>query len=515
MKKKEMIAILAVLVVGAFAALALSLSEKKASHSAHDHGHGHGHDDSHGHGHGSGGEHGGHRHEGPHGGKVLKEENLQLEVLIYEKGTLPYFRVYCYNDNKPLDPKEIKVSIELTRLGDRVTVLELVPDKEFLFSREEVEEPHSFGVKVLAERGGEKYEWEYWKIEGRVELTPELADKMGIVTEKAGPGKIKSVSELPGEIAFNADRVSHVVPRVAGVVLQSPKNLGDFVRQGETIAVIDSRELGEARSKYLVAMEREKLAAYNFERAQRLWDKQTIPEKEFLIAQKNHQEEKIERNAAIRKLMTMGITEEEIGSLSSGSLKELTRFVLRASFDGVIVKKHLTPGEWVKEDAEIYMIADLSQVWVDITLYAKDLGKVRLGQSVTVKYDSSGLEARGTVSYIGPVVGEETRTAKARVVIDNPEEKWRPGMFVKVEVVREEAPVPLMVLTEAIQTYRNFPVVFVRYENDYEYRPVTLGRTDGQYTEVLKGLSEGEAYVTRNSFILKAELGKAGMSHQH
>ncbi len=507
MKRRELIAIFVVVLSGLLVALALSFSEKKASRN------GHGHE---GHDHEAGGhDHAGHAHVGPHGGKILKEENLRLEVLIYEKGTPPYFRVYCYNDDKPLDPREVKVSIELKRLGERVTVFDLVPDKDFLFSREEVDEPHSFEVKVLAERAGEKFEWEYWKIEGRLDLGTELANKIGIETDKAGPGKIKSVTELPGEIAFNADRISHIVPRVPGVVIQASKNLGDLVHQGETIAVIDSRELGEAKSKYLVALEREKLALYNFERSQRLWEKQTIPEKEFLTSQKSYQEEKIESNAAARKLMAMGLTEEEINSLSSGSIKELTHFTLRASFDGVVVRKHLAPGEWVKEDAEIYMIADLSTVWVEITLYAKDLATIGLGKKVTIKCDSTGLETGGVVSYVGPVVGEETRTAKARVVIDNSDEKWRPGMFVNVEVVREEVEVPLVVRAEAIQTYRNGPVVFVKYEDEYEYRPLVLGRTDGKITEVVKGLSADESYVCRNSFILKAELGKAGMSHQH
>ncbi|MBI5252660.1 MAG: efflux RND transporter periplasmic adaptor subunit [Desulfomonile tiedjei] len=508
MNKRELVAIFAVVLIGLLAALALSFSDKKTSRNGHDHGHG---DDQGSHGQG----HAGHVHEGPHGGKILKEGNLQLEVLIYEKGTPPYFRVYCYNDKKPLDPREVKVSIELKRLGERASVFDLVPDKDFLFSREEVEEPHSFEVKVIAERGGESFEWEYWKIEGRVELGEELARKIGIATDEAGPGKIKSVTELPGEVAFNADRISHIVPRVSGVAVQALKNLGDFARQGEAIAVLDSRELGEAKSKYLVALEREKLALYNFERAQRLWEKQTIPEKEFLTSQKSYQEEKIESNAAARKLVTMGLTGEETSALASGSVKDLTHFSLRAPFDGVVVKKHLAPGEWVKEDAEIYVIADLSTVWVEITLYAKDLGTIGLGHKATVKYDSSGMETTGIVSYIGPVVGEETRTAKARVVVENLDHKWRPGMFVKVEVVREETEVPLVVRAESIQTYRNLPVVFVKYEEDYEYRPLTLGRTDGQFTEVLKGLSPGETYVSRNGFILKAELGKAGMSHQH
>jgi cobalt-zinc-cadmium efflux system membrane fusion protein len=508
MDKKERIAILAVIFAGLLLAFILGFSDRKTAKTGHDNHHGHDHAS-------AADDHAGHTHQGPHGGKILKEGNLQLEVLIYEKGTAPHFRVYCSNDRKPLDPKEVKVSIELKRLGDRVTVFELVPDKDFLFSREEVEEPHSFEVKVMAERGGEKFEWEYWKMEDRLDMSPELATKVGLATEKAGPGKIKSVTELPGEIVFNADRISHIVPRVPGVVQQALKNLGDTVQQEEIIAVIDSRELGESRSKYLVALEREKLARYNFERAQRLWDKETIPEKEFLTAQKNYQEESIERKAAARKLMTMGLTESEIESLSSGSVKELTHFTLRAAFEGVVVRKHLAPGEWVKEDAEIYMIADLSTVWVEITIYAKDLDTVRLGQAVTVKYDSCGFEASGVISYLGPVVGEETRTAKARVVIPNPDQRWRPGMFVKVEVEKEEVSAAVVVRSDAIHTHRNWQGVFVNYGDEYEFRPLVLGRSDGHFTEVLKGLSAGEPYVSRNGFILKSELGKAGMSHQH
>jgi len=508
MNRKELIAILAIVFVGTLVAFTLSLSAKKPPKLGHDGHQGHDHDS-------DATDHAGHAHNGPNGGKLLKEGNLQLEVLIYEKGTPPHFRVYCSNDRKPLDPKEVKVSIELKRLGDRVTVFDLAPDKEFLFSREEVEEPHSFEVKVTAERGGEKFEWEYWKIEDRVELGPELADKVGIQTDKAGPEKLKSIKELPGEIVFNADRISHIVPRVPGVVHQALKNLGDTVGRGEVIAVIDSRELGEAKSKYLVALEREKLARYNFERAQRLWDKETIPEKEFLTAQKNYLEEKIELGAAARKLKAMGLRQSEVESLSSGSLEDLTHFTLRADFDGVIVRKHLAPGEWVKEDAEIYMIADLSTVWVEITVYANDLDTVRLGQTVTVKYDSSGLEASGVVSYLGPIVGEETRTAKARVVIPNPDHKWRPGMFVKVDVESEEASAPVVVRSDAIQSYRNWSGVFINYGDEYEFRPLVLGRSDSRFTEVVKGLSPGETYVSRNGFILKAELGKAGMSHQH
>jgi cobalt-zinc-cadmium efflux system membrane fusion protein len=508
MKKREFIGICTVVLVGLAAAIVIGLSDSKSSVSRQGHDHGGGHDqDSHGHEHDS--------DKGPNGGRVLKEGAFELEIVIHEKGVPPHFRVYPSNNHRPVDPKEVSVSIELERLGDKVTVFQLKPAEGFLLSEQEIDEPHSFYIKVFAEWRGEKFDWEYSQYEGRLTLEPELSKKMRIESAVAGPGTIKSVIELPGEIAFNADRVSHVVPRVPGVVLESLKNLGDTATRDEAIAIIDSRELGEARSRYLVAIEREKLARYNFDRSQRLWQKETIPEKEFLTAQKSYLEEKIELASAGRKLMAMGLTEGDVNGLAEGSLTNLTHYPIRAAFDGVVIKKHLSPGEWVKEDAEIFVIADLSSVWVEIAVYAKDLNSVHVGQKATVKADCSGLEASGEVSYVGPLVGENSRTAKARVVIPNHDGKWRPGLFAKVELVREEVPVPVAVSSDAIQGYRNWNVVFVRYGDQFEVRPLELGRTDGHSTEVLKGLSLGENYVVLNSFILKSELGKAGMSHQH
>ncbi len=214
-------------------------------------------------------------------------------------------------------------------------------------------------------------------------------------------------------------------------------------------------------------------------------------------------------------MKALGLSEAEISSLTNGNDGDLTRYVIRAPYDGVVIKKHISHGEWVKEDSEIFVIADLSSVWVDIIVYAKDLASVRVGQDATVKTDSNGVEGIGKVSYVGPLVGEDTRTAKARVVLRNPDGKWRPGLFAKVALIRDNASPPLVVRTEAIQTYQNKSVVFVQYDDQYEARPVRLGRSDGKFTEVLKGLSEGERYVVKNSYILKAELGKVGMSHKH
>ncbi len=507
MFRKETIGICLVIVIGIAVAMLIVITEKKAVVSEHGHEHGHGQRHEHGHDHDG--------DVGPNGGKILTDDQFQLELVIYEKGTPPHFRVYPSYNHKPLESTEVTLSIELERLGDKVSVFDFVPGPGYLFCEHEVEEPHSFFIKVFAEWKGQKFDWEYSQYEGRLTLPHQLAQKVGIKTTVAGPGKIKFLKQLPGEIVLNEDRLSHVVPRVPGVVLESRKNLGDNVRSGDILAIIDSRELGEARSRYLVALEREKLAKYNFERAQSLWDRQVIPEKEFLTTQKAFLEEKIERSAAARKLQTLGLSDKDLNDLEDGSLRNLTHFYIRAAFDGVIVRKHVSPGEWLKEDAEIFVIADLSEVWIEIIVYEKDIESVFIGQETTVKNGGSVLDAVGKVSYIGPLVGEQSRTARARVVVPNPDGKLRPGRFVKVLLVREEISPPVVVANEAIQTFRKWSVVFFQHDDQYEIRPLELGKTDGKFTEVLKGLSPGERYVSQNSFVLKAELGKAGIAHEH
>ncbi|MEW6348042.1 MAG: efflux RND transporter periplasmic adaptor subunit [Thermodesulfobacteriota bacterium] len=494
-----------IVIMGLAGTLLICNSEKKTAGSSHGHGHAHG----------EGEVCGGHEDQGPNGGKLLREHDFELEVAIVEHGGPPHFRVYPRNAQKPVDTKQVHVTIELERLNEKTSVHNFQAGSDFLFSADPVEEPRSFFVKASARWRGKDYEWEYSQYQGRLTVKPELALTIGLETTVAGPGTIRSRLELPCEIAFDADRVSHVVPRVAGLAVESLKSLGDSVKKGDVLAIIDSRDLGEARSKYLVALEREKLAQYNFDRAQQLWEKQTIPEKEFITAQNTLVQERIERTAAARKLMTMGLTDHDIVSLDKGEYGPLTHLKIKAPFDGTVVKKHLAPGEWVKEDAEIFVVADLSTVWAEVIVYPRDLSSVYAGQKAFVNANGSKLEGQGTVSFVEPVLGEESRTARARVVIPNPEGKWVPGLFAQVALVLRETPAAVTIVPEALQDYRNKPVVFVYYDDRFEARPVELGQADANLIEVRKGLDPGERYATRNSFILKAELGKAGISHQH
>ncbi len=453
--------------------------------------------------------------KGPHGGRLLSEDGFQIEITIYERGIPPQFRIYVFDKGKAINLEEVKLTIELHRLGGRVEVINFRREGDYLCGDKIIEEPHSFDVKVLAEHKDKSYRWEYSQVEGRVEFAPEAIQSTGIGIETAGPAQIKTVLELPGEIELNADKVVHVVPRVSGVVTEVYKNLGDAVKYGEIIAVLDSREVAELKSEYMASTKRVELARATFERKERLWKQKISPEKDYLSSRQALAEEEINLQANVHKLLALGFSQNELDSISEMTGRGLTRYELKAQFDGIVIKKEIAVGEAIKEDADIFAIADLCTVWVGVTVYAKDLRVVKVGQNVTVRSKILDLEANGTLTYLGPLVGEQTRTAQGRVVVRNPEERWRPGLFVTVEVVQEEVTVPVAVSVDAIQTFRDWSVVFVQYDDLFEVHPLQLGRNDGQWVEVLHGLSPGEKYVARNSFILKAELGKAGATHDH
>src|SRR3989304_7322310 len=130
--------------------------------------------------------------KGPHGGRLLSEDDFQVEITIYERGIPPQFRVYVFDKGKAVNPDEVKLTIELHRLGGRVEVILFRREREYLCGDKVVEEPHSFDVKVSMEHKGKSYRWKYSQVEGRVELSPEAVQNAGIVIERAGSVPVKS-----------------------------------------------------------------------------------------------------------------------------------------------------------------------------------------------------------------------------------------------------------------------------------------------------------------------------------
>ncbi len=344
----------------------------------------------------------------------------------------------------------------------------------------------------------------------RINVRPVDATSVGIQILEAESGTIETYAELPGEVGLNEDKLCHIVPGIAGTISEAPKSLGDTVKKGEIVAVLNSRELAEARSRYLVFLKREELAQTNFNRIEQLWKKKVSAEKEYLDAKAGIEQARIERIAAAQKLFALGLTEDEIADQGDRPDAPLMRYNVTAPFNGTVITKHMARGEWVSEDRRIMSVADLSEVWVRAVVYPDKLDLVKRGQKAVVKCVNNGLEAIGVVSYVGPFVGEETRTAEARIVIPNPNGLWRPGLFVTVALLKARKSASVTVENEAIQYHKKQPIVFVPNEDHFEIRNVVLGLSDKHKTEIRNGISHGERYAAANSFALKAELERSG-----
>lgn len=356
------------------------------------------------------------------------------------------------------------------------------------------------------EKDGEHKDGEH-KEEGKIALSKEQIAAAGIVLKTAGPQQIRSGLQLPGEIRFNEDRTAHVVPQVAGTVESVSAKLGEKVRKGQVLAVINSSAVSEQRSELLNAEQRLSLARTTYQREKHLWEQKISAEQDYLQAQAALREAEVAVRNAQQKLRAIGAA-----GTSSGNLN---RYEIRAPFDGIVVEKHLGLGEAVREDANVFLISDLSSVWAEIIVSPKDLQVVRAGKKAVVRATAFDASAEGTISHVGALIGEQSRTAKAHVVLPNAADLWRPGLFVNVEVVAGETAVPVAILADAIQTVEGKSVVFVRVADGFAAREVSLGRSDGQFVEITSGLDAGTDYAATGSFAIKAELGKGSAEHSH
>lgn len=328
-----------------------------------------------------------------------------------------------------------------------------------------------------------------------------------ITLAKAGPADISTILTLPGEIRFNEDRTAHVVPKLAGVVIAVHAELGETVKRGQLLAVLASSALSEQRSELLSAQRRLALASTTLERERKLWQDKISAEQDYLQAKQALNEAEIAVQNAKQKLSVLGA-----GAAAGAKLNQLE---LRAPFDGVVMEKHLALGEAIKEDANVFTISDLSTVLADFAVPPQDLNRVRVGETVIVRAAAFDAQASGKITYVGALLGEQTRTANARVALANPRRAWRPGLFVNVDVQSGLSAAAVTVAAGAVQTVDGQPAIFVRNASGFVAQPVTLGRSDGKLTEILQGVPAGATYAAANSFVLKAELGKGSAEHAH
>jgi cobalt-zinc-cadmium efflux system membrane fusion protein len=340
-----------------------------------------------------------------------------------------------------------------------------------------------------------------------VRLEEGVLKEFGVETGIAGPGKLQVHITLAGEISFNSDRLAHIAPRVPGVVREVRKNIGDSVRAGEVLAVIESRELADSKAAYLAANERLILAQANFTREEGLWQKKITPDKDYRVSKQALAEASIALRSAEQKLHALGFPEHYLKEIPTLPEDSFTRFEITAPLDGTVVAKHIVLGEVLKEDSDPFLIADLSSVWVELKIHQEDLATIRPGQTVLVSAGDA-LHVEGAITLVSSTLSEATRTALARIVIPNPDGRWRPGLFVTGRVVAEEVAAGVVVPKDALVRLDGQSCVFVEIAEGFTPQAVTIGRSNDIQVEITAGLKAGQRYVTRGAFTLKSELNK-------
>jgi cobalt-zinc-cadmium efflux system membrane fusion protein len=271
-----------------------------------------------------------------------------------------------------------------------------------------------------------------------VQLSQQELNEFGIELAKAGPGKLDIQVSLPGEIIIPPDNLAHIHPRFPGMVKEVFKHIGDPVKKGQTLAIIEGNE---------------------------------------------------------------SLTEYEIKSL----------------IDGTIVEKHLSLGEIVTDSDHGFVIADLSEVWAMLKLYQKDLPFVEEGQKVKISSGSDMPQSTGKIAYVSPIIDEITRTAEARIILPNPEGRWRPGLFITGQIVTSDLNVDILIPQSALEYYEDQQVVFIQTDEGFEPRAVIVGRMNDAMAEITTGLAAGETYISKGGFTIKTELQKSefGEGHGH
>ncbi|MGD2085626.1 MAG: efflux RND transporter periplasmic adaptor subunit [Candidatus Aminicenantes bacterium] len=299
--------------------------------------------------------------------------------------------------------------------------------------------PHpSEAVKDNRTHDQEDHEHDEEKERSLVQLNDKELKEFGIQVATVGQATIQEHIDLTGEIITDPNRLAHMKPRFSGIVKEIRKAIGDRVKKGEVLAIIESNE-------------------------------------------------------------------------------SLVKYKLTSAINGTVIDMHMTLGENLDDDSHNVTVADLTTVWANFSIYQKDLFDVKVGQPVLITAIGETFERSGRISYISPVVDRRTRTASARVVLNNKDGKWKPGMFVTAKVLTIEKKVPLAVSKTALLLFEGQNVVFVQERDGFRPQPVTIGIQNSQSVEIISGLFEGQKYIAKGAFMVKAELQKEsfGSGHHH
>lgn len=341
------------------------------------------------------------------------------------------------------------------------------------------------------------------KEETGLKLTPQEQERAGIKLEEVSARAFDDSVSVTATIRPNQDRIAKIAPRVEGRIVSVSANLGDTVRAGQSLAVMDSLAIGEAQSTLLRAQSSERVAQADFKRAESLSAEEIIPQKELLRARGEFERASAESRAARDRLRLLG------GTASSSGQAQST-FALTAPFAGTVIQKKATIGELASPADAIFTIADLSKVWIEANLTDQLVSKVRIGAAATVTVGAyPGESFSGRVAYIANVLDKDTRTIGARIEVANKDGRLKPEMFATASIATGGQLEAISVPDAAIVLLQGQPTVFVMEQDKFEARAVETGEKLPGRTVITSGVKAKEQVVAAGAYALKARLLKS------
>jgi RND family efflux transporter MFP subunit len=348
-----------------------------------------------------------------------------------------------------------------------------------------------------------------------VSLSPEAASRAGIKLVAVRTQPLVQAVTVPGTVTSNAYRETKVAALVGGIVKQVSAELGSSVERGQALAVVFSNELAEAQMKYLSMQAMLHADQQKVKRTEKLVAIGAASRQELEEVQATHDARASEVAAARQRLLLLGLWPQHVERLR-GAGDVVSDVTVPAPANGVVITRAVNPGQVVMQGNDLFVVADLSTVWVIGDLYEKDFGEVRVGTEAVVTVPSApSKRLAGRVAYIDPRVDPATRTAKIRVEVPNRDGELRLGMYLSVGFQAGTGRAVPVVPRAAVQWIGERPVVYVPVpdgEGRFIERPVKLGQPAGDLVEVIEGLKPGEQVVTEGSFFVRAEAARARSS---
>ena len=338
--------------------------------------------------------------------------------------------------------------------------------------------------------------------DGKIVLTAEQIASAGIQIGRPTVGG-GGILDLPATIEGDPQGTQVVSAAIGGRVVSLTRNLGESVSRGQTLAVIESREVAQLKGEVEASRARLALANSNLAREERLFAQRVSPEQDVIAA----------RTAATGARIAYQQAQGQVSAAGVGG-GGLNRLGITAPLSGQVIARSVVLGQTVAADAELYRIANLSSVSLSLNLQPADAGRVKPGNSVLVT--APGRQAQARISFVSPALDTQTRLVPVIATLDNRGGQWRVGESVtaSVQLAGGGGANVVSVPSTAIQTVEGKTVVFVRTREGFQVVPVTVDDTSGSNVIVRSGLKGREEIATINSFTLKAELGKGEAAHE-